>query len=78
MRTVLGLELPVARLEDVLQGKTWAALDPERRPYGMLREGSRRQKDLADIARLLEKYPELRQKVPQKIRARLVDDSAEN
>ena len=71
VRTVLGLELPVARLEDVLQGKTWAALDPERR-------GSKRQKDLADIARLLEKYPELRQKVPQKIRARLVDDSAEN
>ncbi len=78
VRTVLGLELPVARLEDVLQGKIWAALDPERRPYRMLREGSKRQKDLADIARLLEKYPKLRQKVPQKIRARLVDDSAEN
>ena len=68
VRTVLGLELPVASLEDVLQGKIWAALDPERR-------GSKRQKDLADISRLLEKYPELRLKVPQEIRARLVDDS---
>ena len=28
VRTVLGLEIPVARLEDVLQGKVWAALDP--------------------------------------------------
>jgi hypothetical protein len=66
-RTVLGVELPVASLEDVLQGKIWAALDPQRR-------GSKRQKDLADISRLLEKYPELRLEVPQEIRARLVDD----
>jgi len=66
-RTVLGIELPVASPEDVLQGKIWAALDSQRR-------GSKRQKDLADISRLLEKYPELRLKVPQEIRARLVDD----
>ncbi len=77
VRTVLGLELPVASVEDVLQGKIWAALDPERSPYRMLREGSKRQKDLADISRLLEKYPELRLKVPQEIRARLVDESME-
>ena len=68
VRTVLGMELPVARVEDVFQGKIWAALDPERR-------GSKRQKDLADIARILEKYPELRLKVPQEIRLRLVDES---
>jgi hypothetical protein len=68
VRTVLGMELPVANVEDVLQGKIWAALDPERR-------GSKRQKDLADIARILEKYPELRAHVPQEIRSRLVDDS---
>lgn len=66
MRTVLGLELPVAGIKDVLQGKVWAALDPERR-------GSKRQKDLADISRLLEKYPELQSKVPPEIRARLLD-----
>ena len=66
-REVLGLELPVARLEDVLQGKIWAAQDPERR-------GSKRQKDLADIARILETYPELRPRVPQDIQARLFGD----
>jgi predicted nucleotidyltransferase len=65
VRTVLGLELPVASVKDVLQGKIWAALDPERR-------GSKRQKDLADIARILEKYPELRLKVPQEILVRLL------
>lgn len=61
---VLGMKLPVARLEDVLQGKIWAALDPERR-------GSKRQKDLADIARLIEQYPHLRNRVPPEILARL-------
>jgi hypothetical protein len=65
-RTVLGMELPIASIEDVLQGKIWAVLDSERR-------GSKRQKDLADIARILEKYPNLREQVPQEIRARLID-----
>ena len=68
-RTVLGMTLPVASVEDVLQGKIWAVMDPERR-------GSKRQKDLADIARILEKYPELRTRVPQEVRARLLDDLA--
>ena len=64
-RDVLGLRLPVARLEDVLQGKVWAAQDPARRP-------SRRQKDLADISRLLETHPELRSRVPDDILSRLI------
>lgn len=64
-RVVLGIELPVARLEDVLQGKVWAALDASRRP-------SKRQKDLADIARLLEAFPHLRPGVPAEILSRLV------
>jgi hypothetical protein len=50
----------------VLQGKVWAALDSERR-------GSKRQKDLADIARLLENYPQYRSHVPQEILGRLLD-----
>ena len=66
-RSVLGMTLPVASVEDVLQGKIWAVMDPERR-------GSKRQKDLADIARILEEYPDLRTRVPQEIRARLLDD----
>lgn len=66
MRSVLGMELPVASAEDVLQGKVWAAMDSERR-------GSKRQKDLADIARLLENYPQYRSRVSQEILERLVD-----
>jgi hypothetical protein len=66
-RMVLGMRLPVASVEDVLQGKVWAVMDPERR-------GSKRQKDLADIARILEEYPELRARVPQEIHARLLKD----
>jgi hypothetical protein len=65
VRPVLGVELPVAPLEAVMQGKVWAALDDTRRP-------SKRQKDLADIARLLEAYPELRPLVPEALLARLV------
>lgn len=64
-RNVLGQMLPVARLEDVLQGKVWAAQDPTRR-------ASKRQKDLADIARLLEAYPTLRDQVPAELLARLI------
>jgi hypothetical protein len=65
-RSILGMELPVASVEDVLQGKIWAALDSERR-------GSKRQKDLADIARILENYPQYRLRVPQEILERLLD-----
>jgi hypothetical protein len=64
-RNVLGLEMPVARLEDILQGKIWAIQDPDRR-------GSKRQKDLADVARILESYPELKARVPNEVLARLV------
>jgi len=64
-RGVLGLTLPVPRLEDVLQGKVWAAQDPTRRP-------SKRQKDLADISRLLEAHPGLRARVPADVLPRLI------
>lgn len=62
---VLGLALPVASLEDTLQGKVWAASDPERR-------ASKRQKDLADIARLIEAYPAPRARVSAELLARLI------
>ena len=64
-REILGIPLPVARIEDVLQGKVWAALDAERR-------SSKRQKDLADISRLIEAQPALRAQVPAEVLARLV------
>ena len=63
-RDVLGMRLTVAALDDVLQGKIWAAEDPSRR-------GSKRQKDLADIARILESFPQLRERVPANLLARL-------
>jgi hypothetical protein len=65
VRSVLGLQLPVAAVDDVLRGKVWAAQDPTRR-------ASKRQKDFADIARLLEAYPHLRDEIPANILARLV------
>ena len=64
-RDVLGVTLHVARVDDVLQGKVWAASDETRRP-------SKRQKDLADIARLLDAYPTLRAQVPASILDRLI------
>lgn len=65
VREVLGLRLPVAHLEDVLQGKLWAVMDPARRP-------SKRQKDLADIARLVEAHPTLRGQLPPEVLAKLL------
>ncbi len=65
LHRVLGIKLLVASLEDTLQGKIWAAQDPERRP-------SKRQKDLADIARLIEAYPYLKSNIPPEILAQLV------
>ena len=62
---VLGIPLPVAAAEDVLQGQVWAAQDPERR-------ASKRQKDLADIARLVESQPALRDRVPNDVLDRLI------
>lgn len=64
-RTVLDHALPVAAVQDVLQGKIWAASDEQRR-------ASKRQKDLADIARLVEAYPELRSRVPESLLRKLV------
>jgi hypothetical protein len=63
-RSVLGFDLPVASLEDVLKGKVWAAQDATRRK-------SKRQKDLADIARIIEAEPRLGASVPQDILSKL-------
>jgi hypothetical protein len=61
IREVVGLQLPVASIEDVLQGKIWAASYPERRR-------TERRKDLLDIERLLESHPaSLRGNVPEEI-----------
>jgi len=54
---VMGYDMKVAAVEDVLMGKIWAYMDKERRK-------SKRQKDLADIFRIIEKYPELKKLIP--------------
>lgn len=63
-REVLGRMLPVAEIGDLLAGKVWAVLDPQRR-------ASKRQKDLADISRILEARPGLRSKVPSEVLEKL-------
>ena len=65
LRDVLGYQLKVASVEDVLKGKVWAYSDQQRRM-------SKRQKDLADIVRLIETYPQLTDKVPVEIRNKLI------
>lgn len=62
---VLNLVLPVASPADLLRGKVWAFQDNTRR-------ASKRQKDLADIARMLEEFPDLRVQVPTEILSQLV------
>ena len=64
MRDVMDFQLPVARIEDLLQGKIWAALDSTRRP-------SKQLKDLSDIARILEAAPQLRSRVPPEILSKI-------
>jgi len=60
IKDVMGYEMKVATVEDVLQGKIWAYCDEDRRK-------SRRQKDLADIFRLVETYPHLKDLLPKSI-----------
>jgi len=64
VHTVLGYEMSVARIEDVLAGKVWAYSDETRR-------GSKRQKDLADIMRMVETHPELRSSLPKAVQTLL-------
>ncbi|MBI5555179.1 MAG: nucleotidyl transferase AbiEii/AbiGii toxin family protein [Elusimicrobia bacterium] len=64
-KNVLGYKLPVAVIEDVLQGKIWAALDEQRRP-------SKRQKDLADILRLMEAKKSIAKLVPASLKKKFL------
>lgn len=57
---VLGQKVPVAKLEDVIQGKIWAWQDPDRRL-------SKRKKDELDLIRIAEAHPQLRERLPNEI-----------
>jgi len=62
LQEVMGYRMKVASLENVLQGKIWAYLDETRRK-------SKRQKDLADILRLVESYPNLKLLLPDSMKS---------
>lgn len=64
IKNILGYKLSVACIEDVLKGKIWAFQDEQRRP-------SKRQKDLADIMRLLEADHKLSVLIPDEIKRKL-------
>lgn len=66
-KDVLGYKLLTASIEDVLMGKIWAATDKQRR-------GSKRQKDLADIMRLIEAQDGLISLLPEELKERLYPD----
>jgi hypothetical protein len=61
---VHGILMRVACLEDTLAGKLKAYGEPARR-------ASKRQKDLADISRLIEAHPTLKSVLPQNVADRL-------
>jgi len=63
-KNVLGYTMSVADLNDILQGKVWAYMDETRRK-------SKRQKDLADIFRIVEAYPQLETKLPPNLQEEL-------
>lgn len=67
VRNAMDFQLPVACIEDALEGKIRAALDSTR-PSTQL-------KDLSDVARILEVAPELRDRVPAQILARIPSES---
>ncbi|MCZ7641230.1 MAG: hypothetical protein M5U12_37370 [Verrucomicrobia bacterium] len=56
--------LPVAALEDLVQGKLWAATDPARR-------ASKRAKDEADLVRFCESHPRMLSTIPPGLFARI-------
>lgn len=59
-KEIFGVNVKVAALEDLIQGKVWAWEDGNRRL-------SKRQKDQADLIRIAETFPELRTRLPQSL-----------
>lgn len=57
---VLGVNVPVATLENIVQGKVWAWQDMQRR-------SSKRKKDELDLLRIAEAHPHLRGSIPSDI-----------
>ncbi|MEW6096409.1 MAG: hypothetical protein AB1567_07790 [bacterium] len=64
LHKVLGYTMKVAQIEDVLTGKIWAYQDTER-------DELKRDKDLLDIKRLVQRYPKLDKFLNDKIKEKL-------
>jgi hypothetical protein len=64
IRDVLGQQVPVASLANVVRGKVWAWSDERWRL-------SKRKKDELDLIRILEAYPDVRDLMPAEIRKQL-------
>ncbi len=60
-KTLFGVAVRVASLNDLVQGKIWAWEDPTRRL-------SKRQKDQADLVRIAESFPEFLPHLPESLR----------
>jgi hypothetical protein len=67
IKDVLGEDVPVASLRNVVRGKIWAWRDEKRRP-------TKRKKDELDLMRLLETYAELRDMMPSEISKQVAKD----
>ncbi len=64
VRDVLGQQVPVASLTNIVRGKVWAWSDQKRRL-------SKRKKDELDLIRILESYPQLSNLMPPEIRSQV-------
>jgi hypothetical protein len=67
IRDVLGQQVPVASLANVVRGKIWAWSDDRRRL-------TKRKKDELDLIRILESYPDLHDLMPMEIKSQLEND----
>lgn len=65
-REVMDLWVPVASPEDLIRAKSEAALEPTRRP-------SKRLKDVLDLARLTDAFPELFVTLPEALKPRVAE-----
>lgn len=64
LRPIFGIDVPVATLADVVQGKLWAWSDPTRR-------ASKHSKDETDLIRLGEAYLEVLTILPAELREKI-------
>jgi len=69
--SVLGCTVPIAALPDLILGKIWAWSDPTRRL-------SKHKKDELDLIRIGEKYPEIRDLLPDEVAKQIEDHDRGN